>query len=153
MSLRDRLRSLRPGGSEDEQEIVPDGEAPPDPIDFRPRFDGSYRHAGGGPDGANGEEHGAAVVGPRIDLTLRFSHGSVTETADGPGATEDGAAVGEYTSSGRFVVQRRFGRPIVYTILEIADEGFTARRTDTNPGGTATEPTFRFEPTVEGTAT
>jgi hypothetical protein len=128
MSLRDRLRGNR--SAEQEEEIGPGGDAPPDPIDFRPRFDGAYASAAGSDDG----------------LILRFAPGTVSETAaripDGAG---EGTATGEYTASGRVVVQRPFGRPIVYTVLALTDDGFTARRTDTNPGGGGSQVTFAFQ--------
>lgn len=125
MSLRDRFRSHRGSDGGDEQPIGADGDQLADPIDFRPRFDGGYADDTG--------------------VVLRFSPSTVQEVADGV----DGPASGEYTPSGRFVVQRRFARPIVYTVLSMSDDGFSARRTDTNAGGAATEVAFRFQPTVE----
>jgi hypothetical protein len=128
MSLRDRFRSH--GGPQGEDDSGPVGEAPPDPMNFRPRFDGGYV-GGGHPDGTV--------------IVLRFTQSSVSEVIDG--ADGDGAAGGEYTPSGRFVVQRRFARPIVYSVLAITDDSFEARRTDTNPGGGTTELAFTFRPT------
>jgi hypothetical protein len=42
----------------------------------------------------------------------------------------------------------------VYTVLDLTDGGFHARRTDTNPEGGASEPTFQFvadqQPSTDG---
>ena len=116
MGLLDRLRGGRiddGGGALGDGGVDPSGapgdDGVPEPIDFRPRFDGAYR-----------------PVGPTDGVgRLTFSRTSVTES----GAA--GASTGDYTSSGRFVVQRPFGRPVVYTVLAVAPDGFTARRTDT----------------------
>ena len=134
MSLRDRFRSHKEPDGEDEP--LPVGDAPPDPMNFRPRFDGGY--VGGG------QANGTGIV-------LRFTQSSVSEVIDGAdGGDGDGAATGEFTPSGRFVVQRRFARPTVYAVLALTDDGFAARRTDTNPGGGTTEVAFTFHPTGAG---
>ena len=127
MSLRDRFRSL--GGSQEDGGAGPDGDGPPEPIDFRPRFDGGYADGTG--------------------IVLRFTPSHVSEIADGADGPQ-GAAGGEYTPSGRFVVQRRFARPIVYAVLAAGTDGFAARRTDTNPGGGTAEVAFTFRPSVTG---
>jgi hypothetical protein len=142
VSLRDKLRVLRPGtapagladpdvsGTPAPSESNPGapgrGSAPTparnDVTDFSPRSDGDYRC----PDPA---------------VVLRCARPAVTESTAGA----DEPAVGEFTSSGRWVVQRRFGRPVVYTVLETGPESFTARRTDTATAATA-ELIFTFEP-------
>lgn len=142
MSLRDKLRVLRPGtapagpadpdvsGTSAPSESNPGASgrasaptpARNDVTDFSPRSDGDYRC----PDPA---------------VVLRFARPAVTESTAGA----DEPAVGEFTSSGRWVVQRRFGRPVVYTVLETGSGSFTARRTDTATAATA-ELIFTFEP-------
>ncbi len=79
--------------------------------EFAPRQDGDYHCA----------ERG---------LYLRFARPIVTETA---AAGHRDAARGEFTTSGRFTVQRPFGRPIVYTVLDDGghDAALVVRRTDT----------------------
>lgn len=76
--------------------------------EFAPRQDGEYTCADRG-------------------LILRFTHATVVETD----ATEAEPAVGDFTNGARFSVQRRFGRPIVFTVLETASGALVLRRTDT----------------------
>jgi hypothetical protein len=138
VSLRDKLRALRPAGPaapsdpadpDDVAAAAPavtgtSGTASPrdDVTDFSPRSDGDYHCA-------------------EPAVFLRFARPAVTEST----ADTDEPAVGDFTSSGRWVVQRRFGRPVVYTVLEMRADSFTARRTDTATAGTA-ELLFTFEP-------
>lgn len=111
MSLRDRLRGMRSGG-----ETLREYDASADPViftsaeisEFTPRQDGDYRNAAAG-------------------LFLRFARPVVTETDTAIAEV----AHGEFTTAGRFTVQRRFGRPIVYTVLDGSDDALTVRRTDT----------------------
>lgn len=156
MSLRDRLRSMR-SGAVDEYDGMPgkgSGAAESASLasggtelaEFAPRQDGDYHCASAG-------------------LFLRFARPVVTETVVTETATAETAAAdtaagkptadapasGEFTTSGRFTVQRPFGRPIVYTVLAAIDapaayrEGITVRRTDT--GTRATDRLeFTFEP-------
>lgn len=176
MSLRDRLlgrstaRHPEPdpeggtavapqGGAEGGAALNPEGGAVPDPeggagtgdgsasggthragrddvVDFDPRSDGDYHCADRG-------------------LYLRFARPAVTETCstgtpdrEGSGADSREPARGEFTASGRFIVQRRFGRPVVYTVLAVRAGSMLVRRTDTavtGPSGTA-ELEFTFEP-------
>lgn len=128
MSLRDRLR----GRSAAPQDVAHDGMSgdPPsgdvDVSDFAPRPDGDYHNA----------ERG---------LILRFARPAVTETD----AEHGDAAHGEFTAAGRFVVQRPFGRAVVYTVLggerSAYDVVLTVRRTDTGTG-TSERLDFAFEP-------
>ncbi len=136
MSLRDRLRRRQPGSDQDSESSPADaddagpagvvaGVARDDVTDFEPRSEGDYHCADRG-------------------LYLRFARPAVTETDD----AHPDPARGEFTASGRFVVQRRFGRPVVYTVLETGVGMLLVRRTDTAvPGEAGTEELwFTFEP-------
>jgi hypothetical protein len=110
--------------------------------EFAPRQDGDYHCA----------ERG---------LYLRFARPIVTETAThtaigtAAGSTGNHPARGEFTTSGRFTVQRPFGRPIVYTVLGDGAGGtsrsrgndaiLAVRRTDTETRA-AERLEFVFEP-------
>jgi hypothetical protein len=155
MSLRDMLRGRRndePGrddsgaehdeslGSESTRDNALSGTV--ELTEFAPRQDGDYHCA----------ERG---------LYLRFARPIVTETAPhtatGTAASSTGnhPARGEFTTSGRFTVQRPFGRPIVYTVLDDGSGGtsrppgndatLVVRRTDTG-AGEAERLEFAFEP-------
>lgn len=90
--------------------------------EFAPRQDGDYRCT----------ERG---------LYLRFARPIVTETvtetasAAATDTNSEGPARSEFTTSGRFTVQRPFARPIVYTVLGDGtpgnDAALVVRRTDT----------------------
>jgi hypothetical protein len=142
VGLRDKLRALRPAGS-----TPPTGPAEPDDVDAAPA---EAPAAVTGSSGAASPRDDVTDFSPRSDgdyhstepaVFLRFARPAVTEST----ARADEPAVGEFTSSGRWVVQRRFGRPVVYTVLEVRGESFTARRTDTATASTA-ELLFTFEP-------
>jgi len=134
MSLRDRLRRRGDGGGENGGDEASDTSASSasgasgareDITDFDPHPDGDYRCA-------------------EPELLLRFARPVVLETDP----RHPDPARGEFTQSGRFVVQRQFGRPIVYTVLDYRPGAMTVRRTDTSvtgPAGTA-ELDFAFEP-------
>lgn len=141
MGLRDRLLGTR-GGDRDGQADGMGSDAGYDAAagagltgtaelaEFAPRQDGDYRCVSRG-------------------LYLRFARPIVTETVTGPAA--DGSelaepARGEFTTSGRFTVQRRFGRAIVYTVLSGGgnDAVLVVRRTDT-AGRQAERLEFVFE--------
>ncbi len=131
MSLRDLLR--RPGAGDGGADGGA-GAARDDVTDFDPRSDGDYHCT------------------PR-SLFLRFARPAVTETSAATDAEPADLAPpeparGEFTQSGRFVVQRPFGRAVVYTVLEYREDFMLVRRTDTSvtgPTGTA-ELEFTFEP-------
>lgn len=123
MSLRDRLRGALRGSDEDDAVAAGGGggdggsasgdglSAGAELSEFAPRQDGEYLCA----------ERG---------LHLRFVRPTVLEVD----AALAEPAQGEFTPSGRFSVQRRFGRPIVFTVLPDTagyDESLTVRRTDT----------------------
>lgn len=121
MSLWDRVRGTRVETSAPEdRSAMPASPVDPDAPDlaaaielaeFTPRQDGEYCCS----------ERG---------LILRFTHATVVE-AD---AAESEPAVGDFTNGARFSVQRRFGRPIVFTVLEPGDGddgALVLRRTDT----------------------
>lgn len=128
MSLRDRLRT-RSAVPRDSADDVAAGESAlgdVDVTDFEPRPDGDYHNA----------ERG---------LYLRFARPAVTETD----ATHEELGYGEFTPAGRFVVQRPFARPVVYTVLSSGspdyDQVLAVRRTDTGSGATE-RLEFSFEP-------
>jgi hypothetical protein len=135
MSLRDRLRRRGDGGDEDGGDGRPDAPEASEPAtaasardditDFDPHSDGDYRCT----------ERG---------LLLRFARPVVLETD----AEHADPARGEFTQSGRFVVQRPFDRPIVYTVLDYRPGVMVVRRTDTSVTDTdgTTELEFVFEP-------
>lgn len=135
MSLRDRLRARSSGAAVTNPAEYDDVPADPlsgnsDVTEFAPRPDGDYHCA----------ERG---------LYLRFARPAVTETD----AERPEPARGEFTAAGRFVVQRPFGRPVVYTVLGNGDAPYdprrntvlTLRRTDTGTGA-AERLDFTFEP-------
>jgi hypothetical protein len=149
MSLRDMLRGRRndePGrddsGAEHDESLGTEStwdnalSGTVELTEFAPRQDGDYHCA----------ERG---------LYLRFARPIVTETATGTAASSTGPARGEFTTSGRFTVQRPFGRPIVYTVLGDGGGGtarlrgneaaLVVRRTDTGTRE-AERLEFVFEP-------
>ncbi len=116
MGLRDRLRGKRTDGHGAESSVDGyDAAAGPglsgtvELTEFAPRQDGDYRCA-------------------ERDLYLRFARPIVTETT----GADTSPARGEFTTAGRFTVQRPFGRPIVYTVLHDGenDAALVVRRTD-----------------------
>ena len=119
MSLREKFLGHRPD--------VPAPGGRDDVTDFDPRSDGDYHCA----------ERG---------LYLRFARPAVTETPAVPDTPAGEVARGEFTSSGRFVVHRPFGRPGVDTVLEDRPGSMTVRRTDTAVTGSTAELAFTFEP-------
>lgn len=149
MSLRDKLRGLR--GSDE-------GHGDP-----RPSGDRDNMYDGAAVDGQLSGRAELSEFAPRQDgdyhcahrgLYLRFARPVVTETD----AEVAEPARGEFTTSGRFAVQRMFYRPIVYTVLDDAptrdagatdgaanDVALVVRRTDTQTG-TAERLEFTFEP-------
>ena len=131
MGLRDAFKSLRRDNDGEPEEMAIESEAT-DSTWFQPRFDGFYQ--GEPADGSDGPER-----------YLRFYNGSkVAEAVDLDGSqvwrvlTDPAADTsnGDYTGVGSFCVQRQFERPTVYTVLEVDEEGFTARCTATSTGTT-----------------
>lgn len=84
------------------------GTDPSEEDGFAPRTDGDY------------------LAGPYI---LRFARPVVTETDPAQAAL----GRGEFTDGGRFIIERPFARPVVYTVLVVDAEGapLRLRRTDT----------------------
>lgn len=136
MGILDSLRGRR---SRDEDhaadqtggEIGPGHPAGPDPADFRPRTDGIYLS-----DAA----------------ALQFTGSLVREAAGGldPAAARTALAApevrsGEYTPSGRFSVSAPFEMLVAYTVVEVGEDSFVARRTDANDRSTA-DLRYRFTP-------
>lgn len=123
MGLRDAFRSRRKSEESEPVELPVEVD---EPDFFRPRIDGEYE-GGADPDDA------------ARTLILQFSHSRVTEPNTGA------PAGGEYTTSGRFTVQAPFERAVVFTVLTVDEDSFTARRTATGTG-TSTEQTYQFRP-------
>ena len=141
MGLRDALRSLRSGGDDDK----PSSEANINSLSaeaedsdwFRPKQAGTY---------IGGPEHARYL---RFHVTGRvYVAGG---TADAPsarpllGPENADPTVGQYTGAGRFVVQRKFERPMVFTVLNADDAGLTVRLTATGVAQTG-EHRYEFEP-------
>ena len=139
MGLRDALRSMRAGATTSRgeattstEELVAGDEATE--TWFQPRRDGSYE----------------ALLHPGTQLFLRFLPGwKVVESTTGeavPVAEQQNPSRGEYTAAGRFNVQRRFERIITYTVLDIQQDGFVARRINAADRADAPELSFTFLP-------
>ena len=129
MGLRDAFRSMRRDDGEPEEDLGRAEEA--DATWFRPRTDGWY---GGVPEQGEG-----------VARQLRFTaFGTVVEGVgladeDVWGTVNGGAPElnrGDWTGVGSFLVQRRFERATIYTVLEFAEEAFRVRCTDTATGVT-----------------
>ncbi|MEO7126673.1 MAG: hypothetical protein ABI382_00090 [Nakamurella sp.] len=153
MSLRDKLRGLR--GGETIGTDVSDGAATSSGIggsDASSSSSAADENSGNKYDAVPGVSLSGtselSEFAPRQDgdyycadrgLHLRFARPVVTESD----TAEIEPARGEFTTSGRFAVQRRFSRPIVYTVLSNTSVGggtarlrgddavLTVRRTDT----------------------
>lgn len=116
-------------------------------------------HAGGGEDNDSDwfvpRQNGVYQGGPDALRYLRFHPtGKVYLAAAGAdlaggalGPRNPDPTVGQYTGAGRFVVQRTFERPIVFTALSADDAGFTARVTSTGAGETGE---YRYDFRVDG---
>ena len=144
MGWRDAIKSFTSGGGaigqpEDISTMVSDE---PEADWFVPRTDGSY--VGGTADG-------------RFRY-LRFGLNGKVQLASGPATAAEARSllgrdnpdpiIGPYTAAGRFSVQQRFERPVVFTVLAIGDpecRSFTARVTTSGPAGTG-EYGYVFEP-------
>jgi len=134
MGLRDRLLGARSGDRRSDADGASSGteydaaagsalSGTMELTEFAPRQDGDYRCTTRG-------------------LYLRFARPIVTETA----GVDAQPARGEFTTAGRFTVQRPFGRPIVYTVLHDGgnDAALVVRRTDAATGA-AERLDFAFE--------
>ena len=143
MGWRDAIKSFTSGGGAagEPQDISTMTSDEPESDWFVPRSDGTY--LGGAPDGRfrylrfgiNGKVHLAA--GPETAAEARALLGP--DNGD--------PIVGPYTPAGRFTVQQRFERPIVFTVLAIGDpecRSFTARVTTSGPAATG-EYGYTFE--------
>lgn len=129
MGLRDALKSLRREPAETEEPAGEDVVSTP----FRPRTDGFF--VGTPADGAQ-----APVRYLRFTITGKVSE--IAEVADEEQAfallSQVGGEInrGDYTPVGSFLVQRRFERPVIYTVLESGENEFTARCTAAGEGRT-----------------
>lgn len=143
MGWRDAIKSFTSGGGAagEPQDISTMTSDEPEADWFVPRTDGTY--VGGAADGRfrylrfgiNGKVHLAA--GPAGAAEARPLLGP--DNAD--------PVVGPYTPAGRFTVQQRFERPIVFTVLAIGDpecRSFTTRVTTSGPAETG-EYGYSFE--------
>ena len=88
-----------------------------------------------------------AVRTPRIESASRkrasrtrkmaaLAASDIDPNSDALGPGNPDPIVGQYTGAGRFVVQRRFERPVVFTALDADETGLTARITATAIGET-----------------
>lgn len=133
MGLFDALRGRRtkePGGETAGGEIGPMDPGEPDPIDLRPRTDGSYLSEAG---------------------ALRFTGSQVRESpeTDPAAARRDlgspDARTGEYTSAGRFLVRSPARGSVTFSAVAVTPELLSLRRTDIGTGDSAVYE-FRFQP-------
>ena len=133
VGLKDALRSLRGHGEDRDapMEEAADSDVP-EPMTFRPRYDGIY--------------HGTVQDSGEPGGHLRFSGNKVRYAPPDTAATAVVAAVaadaadpwiGDYTPAGRFTVQRRFERPVIHTVLQTDGDSFLARCTSGAGDGTA----------------
>jgi hypothetical protein len=81
----------------------------------------------GGPDG-----YACLRFHPNGRVYLAPSAADAAEARPQLGPSNPDPTVGQYTGAGRFVVQRRFERPIVFTVLAADDDGITVRITATD---------------------
>ena len=125
MSLKDSFRALRRSEPEPEEDAATSDVA--DPMAFSPRSDGLY-DGGESPDEAGSGLY-LKFVGRKVSEAV-----GPTSVGDAQAAFATADAVGDFTPAGRFTVQARFERPVIYTVLATSDRGFTARRTDTAVG-------------------
>ncbi len=93
---------------------------------FRPRQNGFYR---GGPDTLR-------YLRFRATGKVYLAASDIDPNSDALGPGNPDPIVGQYTGAGRFVVQRRFERPVVFTALDADETGLTARITATAIGET-----------------
>jgi hypothetical protein len=144
VGLKDTFRSLRGSGGRDRMVEEPIAGDLPAAMWFRPRTDGVYTDQAG-------------VEFLRFLPNRRVLLLTDPATLDASSSQLSGAPSGEYTGGGRFAVQARFERPVVFAVPEpdVAPETpvppgqleeFAARRTDTRPGGDSTTVTYRFRP-------
>jgi hypothetical protein len=133
---RDADRDRHGAGMEsDDEAVLTSGGA--DSEWFRPRFDGTYA---GGPDGF---EFLRFHPNGRVYLAPRAADAADAREKLGPGNPDP--IVGQFTGAGRFVVQQRFERPIVFTALEADDDGIAVRITVTQAAQTG-HFRYRFVP-------
>ncbi|MDQ6657375.1 MAG: hypothetical protein M3Z00_03955 [Actinomycetota bacterium] len=116
MGILDALRGRKSNDDDSGAEIGPGDPAAPDPTDFRPRIDGIYLADSG---------------------ALQFTDARVREVwgVAGRGAARQALAgsdvrTGEYTPTGRFSVGAPFEMLVAFTVTEIGEDFFVARRTD-----------------------
>lgn len=131
MGLFDSLRGRRTQQPDSSgAEIGPMDPGEPDPIDLRPRTDGSYHSSAG---------------------ALRFTAAAVRESpeADPAAAKQDlgsaDARTGEYTSAGRFLVRSPARGSVTFSAVAVTPDLLTLRRTDIGTGDSAVVD-FRFQP-------
>ncbi len=145
MGLRDLFKSRTGGAAEEPAAAVDDavptfGGGDDSPDAFTPRQNGIYQ--GGPPDHRFLRFHvtGKVYLAGGDDL-------AAARPLLGPGNSDP--TVGQYTPAGRFVVVRRFERPVVFTVLAADDTGFTVRLTATDAAQTG-EYRYDFVPDEAG---
>jgi hypothetical protein len=141
------FRSLRGGSGRDRMVEEPITGDVPQATWFRPRTDGVYL---ADPPPGDGPEFLRFLPNRRVLLLTD------PETLGDGSSQLAGAPVGEFTGGGRFRVQARFERPVVFAVAEPDPDAqpatgeqldsFDARRTDTRPGGGTSAVTYRFRP-------
>lgn len=133
MGLRDAFKSLRRDNDGEPEEMALQSEAS-DSTWFQPRVDGMYQ--GAPADGSDGPTRflrftSRGTVSEGVDLDVTTAWDTLLDSGDE-------ISGGDYTGVGSFCVQRPFERPTVYTVLDIAEDGFSARCTATAAGTTKT---------------
>lgn len=116
MGILDALRGRKAPDDDSGAEIGPGDPAAPDPTDFRPRTDGIYL----------AESGALQFTGSRV----REVSGVADQAAAREALAGSDIRTGEYTPTGRFSVGAPFEMLVAFTITEIGDDFFVARRTD-----------------------
>ncbi len=136
MGILDSLRGRRSRDDDDAggrpgSEIGLDDPSEPDRLDFRPRSDGIYLC----------DPLALQFTGPRV----REAVGAADPEGARAALSKPEVRSGEYTSSGRFSVSAPFEMLVTYTVIDVDDDSFVARRTDAGDRSTM-ERHFRFSP-------
>ena len=117
MGWRDAIKSFTSGGGAvgEPQDISTMTSDEPEADWFVPRTDGTY--TGGAPDGRF--RYLRFGLNGKVHLAAGASSAAAARSLLGPDNPDP--IVGLYTAAGRFSVQQRFERPVVFTVLAIGD--------------------------------
>lgn len=139
MGLRDTLRSLMHPEDTSEQDIGAIASEGADLEEFKPRTNGTYVSTGG--DGV------PSYLRFHLNGKVYFAAGPADAAQARPLLDRDNRdpIVGPYTPAGRFALEQRFERPIVFSVQAVDDDGFTTRVTSTRHA-TSGEFRYTFEP-------